>query len=226
MRTTTNKVAYTLGALLLGSLTMSQARAVSITETGTFGSDNQVYQYLLNLTTAQTINIYTTSYAGGMNLDKTVSGAGGFVPALTVFSVATGQVVDCAATGSTCNGTQMSTGLIKADPTTKLTNDVFLQENLTAGAYLIDLTEFPNVATGDLASNPEFLFSSSPTATGDVCGVAGGTFLETDMAPCTQRNGNFALNIGTVPEPATFWLALPFLAFFGVIGRKRILARS
>lgn len=221
---TNNKFASTFGALILSCLTIGHAGAVSVTETGLFGSDNQVYQYLLNVPTAQTIDIYTTSYAGGMNLDGTTSMAGGFVPAITIFSVSSGMVVDCAANGLTCAGTQVM-GPLKADPTTGSMLDVYLQESFGPGAYLVDLTEVPNVATGDVNTNPEFLFSSDPTATGDVCGVANGTLLETDTAPCTQRNGNFALNIGTVPEPATLWLALPVLAF-GVIRSKRFLARS
>jgi len=219
-----HKFASAFGVLLLGCLTIGHAGAVSVTETGLFGSDNQVYQYLLNIPTAQTVDIYTTSYAGGMNLDGTTSMAGGFVPALTIFSVSSGLVVDCAAEGLTCSGTQMM-GPLQTDPATGSVLDVYLQESFARGSYLVDLTEVPNVATGDVNTNPEFLFSSDPTATGDVCGVTGGTFLETDTAPCTQRNGNFALNIGTVPEPATLWLALPVLAF-GVIRRKRFLARS
>jgi hypothetical protein len=228
MRKTMNKIAYTVGALLLGTLTIGQARAVSVTQTGSFGSDNQIYTYVLNLPTAQTVDIYTTSYGGGMNLDKTISQAGGFLPALTVFSASTGMVVDCAAMGLTCNsngGTQMTSAILTADPMTGLVNDAFLRESLNAGSYIIDLTEVPNVANGDFNSNPQFLFSNDATATGDVCGVSGGTFLETDMAPCAQRNGNFTLNIGTVPEPASFWLALPVLAF-GLIGRNRIFSRS
>ena len=225
MRTFTDNVAYTLGVLLLGSFTVGQVRAASVTETGTFGSDNQVYSYLLSLPTAQTLDFYTTSYGGGMNLDGTTSVAGGFVPALTLFSASTGLVVDSAAAGATENGAQMTTPLLHADPTTGMVDDAFLQENLAAGNYIVDLTEFPNVATGDFNSNPQFLFMNDPTATGDVCGVSGGMFLEADTAPCVQRNGNFTLNIGTVPEPATFWLALPIIAF-GLIGRKRLLARS
>ncbi len=219
--------ASTFGALLLSCLTVGHAGAVSITQTGTLGADNQVHEYLLNLPTAQTVDFYTTSYAGGKNLDGTTSAAGGFVPVLTLFSSATGQVIDCSATGSTCSGIQMTPpiGTIKADPTTGFVNDAFLRESLTAGSYVVDLTEFPNGASGDLNTNPRFLFSSDPNATGNACGVTGGMFLEADMSPCTQRNGAFTLNVGTVPEPATLWLALPVLVL-GVLGRKRLLARA
>lgn len=219
-----HKFAPTFGVLVVSCLAIGHAGAVSNTYTGMFTADNDVQQYTFSLPTTEDIDIYTTSYGGGTNLDGTTSSAGGFVPALTLYSVATGQAVDCAAAGTTCSGPQMPTGFINMDTTTGMTDDAFLAETLAAGNYVVDLTEDPNVATGDLA-NPNFLFSMDPTATGDVCGVTGGMFLETDTATCIQRSGNFSLNIGSVPEPATLWLALPVLVL-GFVTRKRLQARS
>lgn len=203
-----------LGAVLLGSLSIGHARAVSYTYTGTFTSDAQVNEYTITIPTAQTVDFFTTSYAGGVNLNGTTSAAGGFVPSLTIFSASSDLAVDCGAAGTTCSG--MAMGPEKTDPTTGLADDVNLIENLSAGTYVVALSEYPNVALGGL--NDGFLTSVDPTLFTDACGP--GMFLEADTAPCAQRNGKFALNVGTVPEPATAWLALPILTV--VIFRKRL----
>lgn len=219
MRITTNKLAYTLGALLLGSLGMGQAKAVSYTYAGSFTSDAQVNEYTISIPTAQTVDFFTTSYAGGTNLDGTTSPAGGFAPSVTIFSSSTGMVVDCGAGGITCSG--MTMGSTQMDPATMQADDVNIFETLAAGTYVVALTENPNVAIGTLTDG--FLTSVDSTLFTDACG--GGMFLESDTAPCAQRNGKFALNVGTVPEPATLWLALPVLAL-GLIFRKGLAARS
>jgi hypothetical protein len=218
MRITNNKLAYTLGALLLSSLGVHQAQALSVTQTGTFNTDIDVFEYTLNVPAAQTFDFFTTSYAGGKNLDGSMSAAGGFVPSLTIFSVSTGMVVDCAAAGTTCSGMAMNP--TKVDPTTGLANDVNVLESLQAGSYIVAVTEFPNAAVGTFSDG--FLASLDPNLFSEACG---GTFLEADLASCPQRNGNYSLNIGSVPEPATLWLALPVLVF-GFIRRKSILSRS
>jgi hypothetical protein len=217
---TTNSVAHTLGALLLSSLAISQARAISITQTGTFTTDAQVVDISFTLPTAQTVDFFTTSYAGGMNLNGTTSSAGGFVPSLTLFSVSTGLVVDCGAAGTTCSG--MAMGSIKLDPLTQIADDVNFTRSLAAGSYVLALTQYPNVAIGGI--NDGFLTSIDSTLFTDACG-AGAAFRQADTSPCAQRNGNYSVNVGTVPEPATLWLSLPILAF-SFIGRKRLLSRS
>ncbi|MDQ2844251.1 MAG: DVUA0089 family protein [Acidobacteriota bacterium] len=219
MRINTNKLAYALGALLLGYFGTGRVQALSLTYTGMFLADSQVNPYSFSIPTRQTLDFFTTSYAGGRNLDGTISQKGGFVPSLTLFSVNTGSVVECGAAGLTCSGTAM--GPTNVDPITKTADDVNFTVTLNAGSYLLDLAEFPNVAIGGI--NDGFLTSVDSTLFSDACGA--GTFLEADTAPCAQRNGNFALNVGSVPEPATFWLALPIVAF-GVISRKRSFARS
>lgn len=212
-------LSYGFGALLVSSLVIPQANALPITQTGTFGSDNQVYQYLLNIPTSTTVIISTDSYGGGTNMNGTTTPAGGFVPVLTLFStVSPGNVIAFDGADGVCHSGA------KMDTSTHMCDDAYIQTPLAAGNYILDLTEFPNVANGTFNSNPQFLFGNDPTATGDVCGVAGGQFLQADVAPCVQRTGNFLLNIASVPEPATLWLALPVLAV-GLLRRKRISSR-
>lgn len=189
--------------------------ALTVTQVGTFTTDDQVFTYNFTLPVATPIAFYTTSYAGGANLNGTMSSAGGFVPTLTLFQ-ANGTVIASDGASGTARGS------LAKDPTTGLFDDAYLFTTLSAGSYTLTLTEFPNVALGNLSDG--FLFAGSPTATGDTCGVSGGKFLETDVAPCVQRTGAFALNVNT-PEPATLWLVVPALgAAFWLRKRKSVLA--
>ena len=85
--------------------------------------------------------------------------------------------------------------------------------SLPAGMYTLALTDF--------------LLNQSLTATNLSDGFtvnfgSGTTFADTNG---NQRTGNFALTINTgntaaVPEPATLWLAAPFLGFLALRARK------
>ncbi len=203
---------HIFGLVITAALCTQAAQALTVTQTGTFTNDNQVFQYNFTLPSATSISIYTTSYAGGTNGDGTMTAAGGFVPNLTLFRAnGTGITGD--------GGSGMSRGSLRADPVTGLFDDAYIATSLSAGSYILTLTEFPNVAIGNLSDG--FLFASSPTLTGDTCGVSGGKFLQTDIAPCVQRSSAFALNVATpsnvaTPEPGTLWLVIPALgaAFF------------
>lgn len=203
-------------ALAVLPVCLACPQAFATTYTGTFGADNTVQPFTFTSTSTQNYTFYTTSYGGGTNMNGTVSSAGGFVPVLTLFT-ASGTVIGSDGGDGTCSGSS------KVDATTKMCDDAFLTETLSAGSYILELTEFPNVAIGSLSDG--FLFASDPTATGDLCGVSGGTFLETDTASCTQRTNAYAVNIAAtspVPEPATWVLVLPaFAALFYVEQRRR-----
>lgn len=179
------------------------ADAATITNIGTFTADNQVFEQTLVVPTTQLFTFSTTSYGGGRNLDGSTTLAGGFVPVLTLFSSVTGKVVGTDGASGVCSGSA------RRDPNTGMCDDAFFTATLTPATYVLDLTEFPNAAIDSLNTNPRFLFSSDPSATGTTCGVSGGKFLQADTAPCTQRNGSFAVNISSVPEPATWFTLLP-----------------
>lgn len=113
--------------------------------------------------------------------------SGGIVPVLTLFNVTTGAPVDNAGTG---------------------VSDVSLTDTLGAGSYRLFLTEFPNVANGNLSAG--FLFAGQPTITGDLCGVSGGKFY--DSITCSQRSSAYALTVtssSVTPEPPSWLLVLP-----------------
>ena len=194
--------------------------ATNITVTGNFTADNSVYMTTLSLATMEQVTAFTTSYAGGTNLDTTTTPAGGFVPEITIFSGTSGNVVASSPNGA-CGG------MGAADPATGLCNDAFLRATLGPGSYSLFLTEFPNTVDPGNTSTPTFLFSGSATATGDACGITGGMFYEADLAPCVQRTSAYALNISTaaagsvVPEPAMVWIAGLALVIAGIRRRRK-----
>ncbi len=201
----TSKFLTRLLTPLVFGFVLQTAHASSTTLTGTLSSDDQIIPYAFTNATTQTYNFFTTSYGGGTNLDGTKSPAGGFVPVLTLFN-ANGMIVGPSSTGGA------------VDPLSGLSNDAFLTETLGAGSYILELSEFPNVALGNLADG--FLFAGQGNFTGGICGGSG-SFLETDTIPCTQRNSSYSLNVGTAvtPEPATWLLVLPATGLF-LVGRR------
>ena len=175
-----------------------------VTQSGNFTADNDTVTFSFTVPTTETVNLYTTSYNGGANLDGTTSAAGGFVPVLSLFTGA-GAIV--AGDGGSGN------------------NDAYLSELLTAGSYQLVLSEFPNVAIGNLGDG--FLFSSDPSATGDACGgtSAGKQFLDTTTTACAQRDSHWSYNITTaspVPEPPTWALVLPGAGLLVIVGRRAL----
>lgn len=141
-------------------------------------------------------------------INTTSFATGGFEPVLTLFD-ATGAPVD-----------NFGSGL----------GDASLMDTLSSGTYQLFLTEFPNVANGNQGDG--FLFAGSPNATGDICGVSGGTFLDTGTSSCTQLGSNFALDVSSAvaatvtptaatPEPSTLLLMLAPAAGMVWTGRRR-----
>ena len=193
-----------------------KALATTLTESGTFTTDNQVAEFNFTVGAASTYTLYTTSYGGGANLNGTTSLAGGFVPVLSLFH-ANGTIVAGEGASGMCMGSAM------LDSGTKMCDDAYLNLALTSGSYILALTEFPNTAINNLSDG--FLFASDPHATGTACGQSGGTFLQSDVSPCVQRDGNYAVNVtnaSAVPEPPTWALMLPAAGILFFAGRQHL----
>jgi hypothetical protein len=204
------------GLLLLCLGVREKASATTLTQTGLFTADNQVAELSFTAPTASTYTLYTTSFGGGMNLNGTPAIAGGFVPVLSLFQ-ADGTIVAADGGSGMCHGGAMPSG------SPGMCDDAYLQVALMSGNYILALTEFPNVANGNLSDG--FLFASDPHATGTVCSQSGGTFLESDVSPCSQRNGSYAVNVtntSAVPEPPTWALVLPAAGMLFFAGRQHL----
>ena len=138
----------------------------------------------------------TQSYA----FTTTSFASGGFVPVLTLFNASGGTPLAFAETDF---------------------SDVTLSQLLGPGSYILFLTESPNVFTSTLSAGT--LFSGSPTITGDLCGVSGGTFLNV-VSNCSQRSSTYSLsvtNTAATPEPSTILLLLPPAVLLVVSQRRR-----
>lgn len=207
-----------LGLLALCFGAVAGAKAAPLTFTGTFTNDSTVQDFSFTSSSSQNFTFYTTSYGGGMNADGTRSLAGGFVPVVTLFT-ASGNVLGFGGGDGMCHGSAA------ADATTHLCEDANFSQLLGPGNYIAALSEFPNVALGNLSDG--FLAGSDAHFTGTNCGTPSGTFLQADLAPCVQRNANFSLNItsptmSAVPEPPTWLLVLPSTAALALLGRRQL----
>ena len=196
---------------------LGRANAISTTLTGSLAADDSVFSYTFINPSTATFNFYTTSYGGGINADGSVTPAGGFVPVLTLFSASTGNVVGFGGASGKCTGSMIK------DAKTGLCDDASFSRVLAAGTYILDLSEFPNVAIGKLSDG--FLGTGHPSFTGENCGVKGGKFLEADVAPCVQRTASFAVDISStspVPEPSTWLLVFSGAAAVTLSNRRRL----
>lgn len=213
-----HKLASSLGIVMLGLLSSFCANAGSISQTSTgtltseSGTSGSVVLESFSLTSPSDVTIYTTSYGGGMNLDGSAAGPGGFQPNLTLYN-STGFVV--------ANQSPSFSPTANMDPSTGLKLDGYLQDtDAPAGTYYVTLTDWQNqmsvTSTGLSLSQAAYLQFSGP----------GGTSFQ-DVQGNT-RTGNYALDISamplgtsSVPEPGTFAMVIPALVGAILLSRKR-----
>ena len=142
-----------------------------------------------------------------LTFSTTSFAAGGFLPVLTLFNFTTGAPIDFSNSGL---------------------GDVSIMDTLTAGSYILYLTEYPNEAIGNLSDG--FLFSFDPTATGDLCGYSntGKSFINSTTCSSTPLGTNYNVNVTAAgltptPEPSTLMLMLaPAAALVGAVRRRRV----
>jgi hypothetical protein len=205
------KLGLVAAGLCVGLLASGRANASVVSYSGTLVSDDQVQLYTYILAQASDVVFSTASYGGGVSNGVTTP-AGGFVPVLSLFDTS-GTVIGSDGGDATC-----SAGM-GVDPTTNMCDDAYLKESLTAGSYILAVTEFFNVPVGPNLSDG-FLMQGQGDYTGPTCGTTG-AFYETDIAPCVQRTGNFDVTAATTPEPSTLWLGAIPMILLGVVRRRK-----
>ena len=151
---------------------------------------------------------FTLTSSQNLNFFTTSFASGGFLPVLTLFNSTTGQPVDFSNSGF---------------------GDVSITDLLKPGSYVLDLTEYPNEAIGRLTDG--FLFSSDPTATGDLCGgaVTGKSFISDATCSATPLGKNYSLSVTATavatPEPSSLMLLLaPAAGVAAILRRRRVIA--
>ena len=181
----------------LTCLLAATAMADPFSFSGTFPQDDKVALFEFRVSTPGAVTLETYSFGGGTNDLGQAVPSGGFDTVLSLYSDS-GSLINYTVTWSCPPG--------NIDPASALgCGDAFLNPILSAGNYILALTEYFNIPNG-LHLSDGFFESGAGNFTGPLlCGVPGGFY----DAACDQRNGKFEVDIvGTgvkaaspVPEP-------------------------
>jgi hypothetical protein len=121
--------------------------AVSFSFAGNFNHDNDVQLFDLGLLSASTITLQTWSYGGGIDAQGDPVLPGGFEIALQIFDTPTGQALGGPFLPGTASCPPNNPDPARLDSC----QDVFGQILLPAGNYIVALTQFDNLALGNLS---------------------------------------------------------------------------
>jgi hypothetical protein len=215
MRSLQGKWIHLAGLVLACSGLQGLATASVISNTGTFLTDDQIFQFQFTLSSTSTVTIQSFGYGGGTNGAGTVIPQGGFATNVAVFFAGgTQDLIDQDSGGSipTCGPRNINT-------TANQCFDGFLSlAPLAPGNYILTLTEQGNPANGATLGDgfPE-------TGAGN---FTGGPFIDEFG---NQMNGNWAVDVSadglvvsTVPEPATVFTGLLLIPGVFFAARRRI----
>ncbi len=196
-------------AFLAGS---SRLRADQFSYQGNFPSDDYVQTFDFSVASPGLVTLQTFGYAGGVNSDGTTIPAGGFDPVLTLFDGVGNFLV---------MNDDGPCGTVGMDPTTLNCFDAYLSLVLSAGSYIVALTEYDNLPIG-----PTLADSFTQVGNGDFTCPE---FLGTPGAFCdaspSQRDSAWALDITTpasslAPEPGSDVLVLSGISLFFLLRKN------
>jgi hypothetical protein len=200
------------------------SRATNVTLQGNFTADDSVQLFSVSIAAPAAVDIRSYGYAGGTTSTGTVVPRGGFDTILTLLD----------GSGNFITDNDEGAG-VASDANTGLAADARITTNLSAGNYILALTEFDNFSIGNLADgfseagNPHFTADPTFTSGG---GCPGDVFRDISGTAAHCRTGNWAvdfLNIesaaaAAVPEPSAFALAgFGFALLLLGLRRKRAL---
>ncbi len=181
-----HSTAWMSGMILL----FSSIASADISYTGTFTTDDQMFETTFSLAAATGITVRTWSFAGGTDAAGDVISAGGFAPVVSVFD-SSGSLLQWDDGGTARN----NCGPRNIDPVSGFCLDAYINGLYNPGTYTVVLTEYDNLPNGPTLAN-----GFSEEGNGNFTG--GPFFLNAGSG--YQRNGNWELDVpGTpVPEPA------------------------
>ena len=196
--------------------------ASNITLQGNFTADDNIQLFSVALAAPAAVDFRSYGYAGGTTATGAMAPRGGFDTILTLFS-ASGVFIDDNDEGAG----------VATDPTTGLAADARITTNLTAGNYLLALTQYDNFSNGNLADGFVETGNSNFTAnpnftTGGPC--PGNMFRDISGTAGRCRTGNWTVDfvnvanvtpIASTPEPSALLLAGVGFALLLLVGRYR-----
>jgi hypothetical protein len=194
-------------AVLLAGMAVP-ASASSLSFVGDFTNDNDVQQISFTLLSDSMVTLETFGYGGGTNANGVVIPAGGFESLLQLFAMPSGLALG----GPILPGPNPTCGPRTPDPNRlNFCFDAYAQVFLTAGDYLVALTQNPNTANGNLVDG--FLFDADPNFNNGFVGTFG-----------FQGTSHWALDItgASAPEPGSALMAVSALLVVGFGVRKRV----
>jgi hypothetical protein len=178
------------------------ASASSFSYTGSFGTDDQIQEFLFSLSSTSTVTAVTYGYAGGTNQATATIAQGGFDPWLAIFNSAGALVA------SDDNGT---CGQVGTDSNTGACFDAYISQSVAAGNYTLVLSQSDNSPFGGNLSD-----GYTRTGQTDFTSSFGCTNNQFCDINADNRTSNWAVDIDNVkssslpgtgaPEPATFLL--------------------
>jgi len=195
-----------LAALLFTAIVLPVSGS-PLSITGNFANDNNVVLIPFTISETVFVTFQTFGYGGGVNGAGQVILPGGFEPMLQLFDSPSGAVNG----GSILPGPDIG-GCGPRNPDPNRLNfcfDAYAQVLLTAGDYILALTQSPNSTAGSNLS-AGFIFDGDPSFASGFVGTFG-----------FQGDSHYALDVTLSPEPGAALLIAPALLLIGVLKRRR-----
>ena len=217
-----------IALVLLAFALQGVASASQIVFVGSFATDDQVQLFLISVYSPSSVMFRTWSFAGGTNAQGAVIPGGSFAPVLSLFESrpgAQGLLIASDHDGYLAGACTRAT-----DPASGFAWDACITADLSAGDYVLALTEDDNLPFGPTLADG-FARTGQGNFTGpSVFGAAGEgwSFIRVDGS---QRTPAWAVDIagvgptsarevGAIPEPGPLILLLS-----GIVGLAELARR-
>ena len=201
----------------MSALLATSALADSFSFVGDFTHDNDVQFFSFTLLSGTNVVLRTLGYGGGVSASSQVVTAGGFESVLQVYAANTG----IAQGGPIQPGPDPTCSFRTPDPQrNNFCQDAYFGGFLSAGSYILALTQSPNDPLGNL-SDGFFYRDVVPDANFNSGFIGSGPFQGTSHWAVDLLFVDAASEQTSTPEPGAAFLAATALAVMGMRSRRR-----